>query len=268
MNTTEDQRRLVEDHLGLVRAQAAAIVRRLPSAIEFDDLVSYGTTGLCEAAARFEPERGLRFSTFAYYRIRGAIYDGLRTSGWLNRREWARVRERERVDAYVQSRAERAPAGAMSPDDDLASLSDALAGAATIFVTSLEAERAGEAVADAPGPGEILELGELGTAVRRAIAGLPEQERRLVEDAYFGGKNLLEAGAALGISKSWASRLHASAIDHLRQALEPAVSGEPRATARAGPAAPARAGDPARKAGPAGAGRGGPPPATTRPPRR
>jgi len=267
MDTTEGQRRLVQDHLGLVRAQAAAVMRRLPAVIEFDDLVGYGTTGLCEAAARFEPERGLSFSTFAYYRIRGAIYDGLRTSGWLSRREWARVRERERVDAYLQSRAERSPAPTTSLGDDVASLSDALAGATTIIVTSLEGERTPEAIADGPAPGEALELGELGAEVRRAVSGLPEQERQIVEGAYFGGQSLLEAGAAIGISKSWASRLHASAIDHLRRALEPTLGGEPRAAGRR--AAPSgRGGTPAPGAGPARGGRGSTPPATARPPRR
>jgi RNA polymerase sigma factor for flagellar operon FliA len=264
MPVTEDRRRLVEDHLGLVRAQAADIVKGLPQSIEFDDLVAYGTTGLCEAAERFEPARGLSFSTFAYYRIRGAIYDGLRSSGWLRRREYARVRERERVDAYLQSQADRAAPGD-GLEGEVTGLADALAGVATIFVASLEAEAA-DPVADGPAPGDALELRELGAAVRTAIAGLPEQERRIVEEAYFGGKNLLEAGAGLGISKSWASRVHASAIDHLRQALEPAVSGEPLPAARAAApaAAPARGGPVRATRGPAAAAS----PATPRAPRR
>ncbi|HEY3355322.1 MAG TPA: sigma-70 family RNA polymerase sigma factor [Polyangia bacterium] len=270
MPVNEDRRRLVEDHLGLVRAQAAEIVKGLPQTIEFDDLVAYGTTGLCEAAERFEPERGLSFSTFAYYRIRGAIYDGLRSSGWLRRREYERVRQRERVDAYLQSHADRT-GPATSLDREVAGLADTLAGVATIFVASLEAEMV-DPPADGPAPGDALELGELGVVLRRAIAELPEQERRIVEDAYFGGKNLLEAGAAIGISKSWASRVHASAIDHLRRAIAPEVSGEPRtAVVAAGPAAARAPSGPARAAaGAARPARAAPPTAdaTSRPPRR
>ena len=87
MATTEEQRQLVERHLGLVRAQASDIMRSsgLPTSIEFDDLVSFGTKGLIEAAQRFQPERGAAFPTFAYYRVRGAIYDGLRSFGWVTR---------------------------------------------------------------------------------------------------------------------------------------------------------------------------------------
>ncbi|MBP6631458.1 MAG: RNA polymerase subunit sigma-70, partial [Kofleriaceae bacterium] len=47
----------------------------------------------------------------------------------------------------------------------------------------------------------------------------PERERQLLEKHYFEGKNLLEAGAELGISKSWASRMHAQAVDRLRQLI-------------------------------------------------
>ena len=55
--------------------------------------------------------------------------------------------------------------------------------------------------------------------MREAIEKLPDKERRLMEMYYFGGKNLEEAGAALGLSKSWACRLHARAVDLLRHAL-------------------------------------------------
>jgi RNA polymerase sigma factor for flagellar operon FliA len=56
--------------------------------------------------------------------------------------------------------------------------------------------------------------------LRDAIASLPDRERALVTKHYFEGKNLLVAGAELGISKSWASRLHAQAVDRLRAAIE------------------------------------------------
>ena len=52
---------------------------------------------------------------------------------------------------------------------------------------------------------------------------LPEKERQLMELYYFGDKNLEEAGAQLGLSKSWACRLHARAVDLLRQAMDDAV---------------------------------------------
>ncbi|HEX8112565.1 MAG TPA: sigma factor-like helix-turn-helix DNA-binding protein, partial [Kofleriaceae bacterium] len=59
--------------------------------------------------------------------------------------------------------------------------------------------------------------------LRVAIAQLPDRPRALVTKHYFEGKSLLEAGAELGVSKSWASRLHAQAVDRLRTLME----GEP-----------------------------------------
>ena len=69
--------------------------------IDFDDLVEYGVIGLLEAADRFDPSIGANFMTFAYYRIRGAIYDGLRGMGWMSRTEYAKARFEERANEYL-----------------------------------------------------------------------------------------------------------------------------------------------------------------------
>ena len=89
---------------------------------------------------------------------------------------------------------------------------------ATVHITSLEAAAS---VADErlPAPDALIDTGRLGARVRSAIQELPERERRLMELYYFADKNLEEAGAELGLSKSWACRLHARAIGLLREAL-------------------------------------------------
>jgi RNA polymerase sigma factor for flagellar operon FliA len=77
--------RIIEMYVPLVNGIAASIGKRLPKVVEHDDLVSYGTFGLIEAAKRFEPERGLQFTTYAGKRIYYAIIDGLRQSDWIPR---------------------------------------------------------------------------------------------------------------------------------------------------------------------------------------
>ncbi len=69
-----------------------------------------------------------------------------------------------------------------------------------------------------------VDTGRLSRRVREAVAALPEKERQLMELYYFADKNLEEAGAALGLSKSWACRLHARAVDLLRDAMDEARS--------------------------------------------
>src|SRR3954454_13471562 len=104
--------RLVEQHLSLVQAIAAKLKRTLGRTIDFEDLVAYGTKGLLEAANRFDPSQGASFTTFAYYRVRGAMLDGLRTMGWYSRADYARYRAEERATEYLQNQAERAGAAA------------------------------------------------------------------------------------------------------------------------------------------------------------
>jgi RNA polymerase sigma factor for flagellar operon FliA len=66
---------------------------------------------------------------------------------------------------------------------------------------------------------QVAEKREASTVVREALATLPEKERRLIELCYYGDKNLVEAGEVLGLSKSWVCRLHARAVNLLRDAL-------------------------------------------------
>jgi RNA polymerase sigma factor for flagellar operon FliA len=69
-------------------------------------------------------------------------------------------------------------------------------------------------------PDEEAEENEERQRVRSALGKLPDKERRLMELYYFSDMNLEDAGAKLGLSKSWASRLHARAVNHLREVLE------------------------------------------------
>src|SRR5262249_37836764 len=141
---------------------AAQIKEQLPRTIEYEELVAYGTQGLLEAAQRFDPKAGASFQTFSYYRIRGAIYDGLRHMGWLSRVEYAKWRAGERASDYleeVQRRDEESEITSQrGVDTQLKELSQTLSGIATVFVTSL-AESEHRIADDAPGSDE--RLGEL-----------------------------------------------------------------------------------------------------------
>ena len=221
-----EKSQLVEQHLSLVQAIARKVKKTLGASIDLDDLVAYGSKGLVEAAERFDPRHGAAFSTFAYYRIRGAMFDGLRTMGWYSRADYARYRAEERANEYLANQSERAGAAradgaaerAAPPEELLAAVAEVLSGVAAVHLTSLEAAAT---VADEslPAPDAAVDSGRRGRRVREAIQKLPDKERRLMEMYYFGGKNLEEAGAALGLSKSWACRLHARAVDLLRHEL-------------------------------------------------
>jgi RNA polymerase sigma factor FliA len=175
-----DADQLVARHLELARRAAGRIYPRVRGLASFDELRALANAGLAEAAERYDPGRGATFATFAWYRIHGAIFDGLRRSS--------------------QRRAAAPPPR----------------------VVSLEAlrDRGFDAAGDAPGPADDIDGARRAARLRVAIAQLPDKPRELVTKHYFEGKSLLEAGAELGMSKSWASRLHAQAVDRLRALME------------------------------------------------
>jgi len=83
---------LIRDHMDLVKRAVYSIAKNLPNYIEEDDLIQVGYIGLVKAAKNFTGENGAKFSTYAYYRIRGSIYDEIRSSDWKPRRSQKRTK--------------------------------------------------------------------------------------------------------------------------------------------------------------------------------
>lgn len=182
---------LVHGHLHLVRAIAWRVWRELDATIDFEDLVGHGMVGLVQAARRYDGTRGVTFATFAFYRIRGAMLDAARVLGRFTRREVAAYR-----------------AGAPAVDVE----------APTPSVDSLPA--------GAPGADDLSAERDRRRLLRAAVARLPRQERHFIEKIYYEDKRLGVAGAELGLSKSWASRLHDRALGELRKRLADLVDDE------------------------------------------
>jgi RNA polymerase sigma factor FliA len=236
-----ERAQLVESHLDLARRAAAMIYPRVRRHMEFEELVALGNAGLAEAATRYDPDRGATFATFAWYRVQGTIVDALRRNTTLPRRVWARLVALRAASEYLEHRSERDAGAARtgtspaSGADALAAIKDAMSAIRTMYLTSLETlqeEKGFEPAADHVDPSLKIDVGRLSARLRTALERLPERERALVTKHYFEGKNLLEAGAELGISKSWASRLHGQAVERLRRYVDT----DPAArSSRAGP---------------------------------
>lgn len=221
------QQELVEKHLDLARKAAAMIYPRVKEHVDFDDLVSLGQAGLVEAASRYDAQKGASFATFAWYRVQGAIIDGLRRQTTLPRRVWAKLVALRAASDYLETQAERerGTQGRAAPTETAATLAkvkDAISAIRTMYITSLDAAR--EQGFDTPDEGKdpsaALRAAELAARLRKALDSLPERERTLLTKHYWEGKNLVDAGNELGISKSWASRIHSQAVDRLRAKLD------------------------------------------------
>lgn len=238
------KKELIEQFTPFVRGIAAKIKKSLAKNIEFDDLVAYGMTGLLEAAERYDPKMGANFMTFSYYRIRGAIYDGLRGMGWVNRTEYQKIRFEERATAYLENMASREVVGgtgntgadpnSKSVEDNIEELAAQVSQLVTIYVTSLEAmeDLQVEDKERMPLDERFADL-EMKEHVRTAMGKLPEADREIIQMYYFKELSLQEVGNRLGLSKSWTSRRHAQAIERLTKLLQEILKDAPAKPAKA-----------------------------------
>lgn len=215
---------LVESGQKLVHALAQEVHRKFHSKFEYDDLVAYGQLGLAGAASDFDTERGVRFTTFAYYRVRGAIYEGVSKLSGTTRAQYRRMKQACSANDVLERGPHReiqnAQPGLREDAAWLTSVSSQLTGAYLLthcnlgeHVDSIEAD-------DELTPELQTELAEIRERIRAVIEDLPEEARLLIEFVYFKNETLQSAATKLNISKSWASRLHARTLQYLASSLK------------------------------------------------
>jgi RNA polymerase sigma factor FliA len=203
---------LLEKYGAYVKSLAGQVRKQFRAQYELDELIAWGQIGLLEAAERFDAKVGANFLTFAHYRIKGSIYDGLRKMGVLK----GGANASERVNSLMGNMADR-DMGQGSLEHDVNEISDAVTGLAVVLAATADGN---DGLFDENmRADERIEIEQLKTRVHAAISQLPEKERKLLEGYYFQNKTLEEAGAEIGQSKSWSSRLHARAIETLKQLL-------------------------------------------------
>lgn len=217
---------LVASHLGLVDALARKILRGLPSFVDVEDLIAFGRIGLIESSRRFDPARGVLFKTFAYYRIRGAIYDGIRKMAWFASAPSAAVTCDAAAGEILQEQAERETEGGGNLEDMIGETRELVGNLVTSRLLSLDASPI-EMAEDRATALEEIEVSEIGQLLRGCLGKLEERERAVLEDYYFNHLTLEEAGAKFGLSKSWTCRLHARAIKKLGKFAQEAGLGSP-----------------------------------------
>ncbi|HOX92638.1 MAG TPA: sigma-70 family RNA polymerase sigma factor, partial [Spirochaetales bacterium] len=93
----------IKQYAPLVKYVAGKVAANMPQSVEFDDLVGFGVFGLIDAIDKFDPEKNVKFKTYAVTRIRGAIFDELRSIDWVPRS--VRQKSREIEEAIVQTEA-------------------------------------------------------------------------------------------------------------------------------------------------------------------
>lgn len=225
--------KLILEYAPLIKFIAQKIAVRLPSNIEFDDLVSSGVIGLMDAIDKYDPSRDNKFKTYAEFRIRGAILDELRAQDWVPRSVREKAKQLERAHLKLEQRLGRAPT-----EDELTSelqiskeeYFDLLNQVKSVSILSLD-EAGSFNSSDRksilsllesckiPSPISQLNLKGIKTVVTRAIESLPEKQRLVLSLYYYEDLNLKEIGEVLEVTESRVSQLHTQAILWLRRKL-------------------------------------------------
>ena len=231
--------RLVLTYAPLVKYVAGRLGSGLPAHVDDDDLVSYGLLGLMGAIERFDPDRDIKFETYALARIKGSIIDELRALDWVPRSVRARAREIERTIVQLEAQLERAPtdeeiAGKLGVssedlDESLASISrSSIAALDELWTVSAGGDQVAliDTIEDTslPNPQSSLAETELKEAIGEAIASLPEREKLVVTLYYYEELTLREIGEVLGVTESRVSQLHTKAILRLKARLSGAAA--------------------------------------------
>lgn len=227
-----------------IRRIACRLAKRLPRHVRLDDLISAGFQGLVDAHARFDPQRGDAFESYAEFRIRGAMLDELRACDPLSRDRRALAKQTAAAVRTASVRLGRAPTAeeiAAELGISLKAYWERVSSAASVVTMSLDADEEGEqAVPQIQDPrgeraDDRLEHEQRLAAVKRTIGELPPRLAQVV-DLHFGeGLTLKDIGARFGVSESRICQLVSDAVRRIREScVEHAadVSPGPRASAR------------------------------------
>ncbi len=225
---------LVKQYAPLVKYVAGKVAVGMPNNVEFDDLVGYGVFGLFDAIEKFDPEKHVKFKTYAVTRIRGAIFDELRSIDWVPRSVRQKSREIEETVRRLESSLGR-PAN----DEEIAremkmsvkelertmlkvsgtsmlSLND-------VWYTGEDNDKVSIADSiespDSLTPDTIVEKDEIRRVIVEAIQELPEKEKKVLVLYYYEDLTLKEIGQVLHVTESRVSQLHTKAIMRLRTKL-------------------------------------------------
>jgi RNA polymerase sigma factor FliA len=227
---------LVLAYSPLVKYVAGRMSTGLPAHVEEADLISYGLLGLISAIERFDPEREIKFETFAITRIKGSVIDELRSLDWVPRSVRAKARQIEKANARLEHRLQRAPSDAEVAAElemTIEEFQDALTRISNSSVVALDelwtlSDASGDQVSlldtiqdpDAVDPAQAMDATETKDRLADAIARLPEREKLVVALYYYENLTLREIGEVLGVTESRVSQLHTKAVLRLKASLQ------------------------------------------------
>jgi len=224
----------IKQYAPLVKYVAGKVMVGMPKNVEFDDLVGYGTFGLLDAIEKFDPEKDVKFKTYAVTRIRGSIFDELRSSDWVPRSVRQAARNFEEAVGVLEAQLGRPAtdaeiAGYLNINDTeyakmlLKISSTSILSLQDLWFSGDENDKMSIGdVIESPSslnPDVIVEREEMRRIIKDVIAQLPDKEKKIVILYHNEDLTLKEIGQILEITESRVSQLHTKAMSRIRTKL-------------------------------------------------
>ncbi|MEP7192261.1 MAG: FliA/WhiG family RNA polymerase sigma factor [Actinomycetota bacterium] len=221
--------RLILHYAPLVKFVAGRIGSGLPGNIDQGDLIADGMFGLFDAIEKFDPSRANKFETYAIQRVKGAIYDRLRTLDWVPRSVRTKMKAVDRAHQVLEASLQRTPTDLEVAGESgltMRELRGVYKHSSRTAVLSLDehighsgnTSTLGEMLIrdEHVAPSDRIEDSELKHELRKTVLQLHEKDRIVITLYYFEGLTLSEIGRVLGVTESRACQLHGRAIASLR----------------------------------------------------
>ena len=229
----DERNKLVVRELPQVYYVASRIRERLPKNVELEDLVQAGVIGLLEACRSYDGSKDAQFSTFAKFRIRGAILDSLRKLDWGSRTLRRRGREISSSIVKLESQLGRKPDEEeiavdmqMGLDElqDMQTQLDGLHLVGQLTNSTNDHAESYDLIESAPSTGEdnpfeLCLKGERKEQLAEAVSQMSEREQLILSLYYNEELTMMEVSKIVGIAVSRVSQIHAAAMVKLRASL-------------------------------------------------
>jgi len=224
----------IKQYAPLVKYVAGKVAVGMPNNVEFDDLVGYGVFGLLDAIDKYDPDKNVKFKTYAVTRIRGAIFDELRLIDFVPRSVRQKTREIESTISSLEAQLGRTAsdqeiANAMGMDEsEYMKVIQKISGTSIISLNDLwysgddnDKVSIGDSI-ESPSslnPDVMVVNEEIRRVIVEAINELPEKEKKILVLYYYEDLTLKDIGQVLQVTESRVSQLHTKAVLHLRSKL-------------------------------------------------
>ncbi|MCH8927749.1 MAG: FliA/WhiG family RNA polymerase sigma factor [Candidatus Marinimicrobia bacterium] len=225
--------RLLLNYLPLVRQIAGGIIGKLPSSVSVDEMIDAGVIGLLESIDRFDKKAEVKFETYAFTRVRGAMMDELRKMDWAPRSLRDKSKRVEEAKKRLVEKNGRQPSNSeLAEELDIPlqkyyQLSKEISAINPISLDQEMTSGEGETTnmydiipdKDVISPVEDMEDKELKAQMVSEIEKLPKKEKLVVALYYYEELTLREIGEILNLSESRVSQIHSKVVKDLKNRL-------------------------------------------------